>query len=134
MLIFADMISNRDFCLRIAGPHSYGIKAGVPIRLPSTHFKTALAAGMQFVGADAAAQTEEVVAPKAAVEMPAWEMEDAIKKVFATVVARNDAEDFTATGAPKAAVISVALGTKVGQKLVTDLWNASKAVDTEFGA
>lgn len=117
-----DFVANRDIIVRSVHGHSVEFKKGVPQYVPRVMHSECVEKGVLPVEAG---DLDVVVAdPKGPVLAPEdrLEREDAIMEVIKAIVKRNVSTDFTGGGHPSADAITAAVGWKVDQKEVKDIW------------
>jgi len=126
-------IANRNVIVRSAKiGQSVEFKKGVPTRVPPGMHEEVMEKGIIPVNDDGSAvnpeTTEAVAAPKPVLLAP----EDGavrakhIAGVLQAIVARNNPSDFTAGGTPSAAAVTAALGWRVDQKEVRQVWEKQR--------
>lgn len=120
-------VSNRDVMVSSTLGHSIQFLKGVPIHVPKIMHKEVIEKGILPVeGAETATEmlTEAEgggVKIHLAPEDPD-DREEAIGKACRALAERNNSRDFTGGGVPSATAVTAALGWKVDQKEVKDIW------------
>lgn len=124
-------VSNRDVMVSSTLGHSIQFIKGVPMHVPKIMHKVVIERGILPVdgGAESASDimAEAESGPKIllAPEDPS-DREAAIAKACRVIAQRNNAKDFTGGGTPNATAVTAALGWKVDQKEVKDIWTEVK--------
>lgn len=127
-------VSNRDVVVRSAKyGRSYKFSKGIPREdvIPQMH-QDLLQAGILPVEEDGApTKPADVVIeePKVVVLLKPEDGEECnakILEVMRAIVARNDSGDFTGGGMPSARAVTAALGWKVDNKDVAEVWKEHK--------
>lgn len=117
-----DFISNRDITVRSLHGHAIEFKKGVPTGVPRIMHAEVMEKGILPVeGPEQGAAVADAPKPMLAPD-DAQERNDAILEVIKQIVKRNNASDFTGGGHPSAVSVSAAVGWKVDQKEVKDVW------------
>lgn len=119
-------VSNRDVQINSVLGHSILFKKGVATYVPPIIRKECIEKGVLPVEGveEATAVLEEAEAGPKIVLSPEDpdERKDAIEKAAREIAKRNNSRDFTAGGVPSAQSISAALGFKVDQTEVKEVW------------
>lgn len=113
-----NMVSQRDYVLRTKMGHTIDFKANVPTPVAEQAYAEALAVNIVPV------ERPDGDTPQGRVEAAiTGTLRDAlIYKAIASLVARNNYEDFTGGGVPKAAAVSVETAFSVSQNEVSRYW------------
>lgn len=117
-----NFISNRDIVVRSLHGHSVEFKKGIPTAVPRVMHAECLEKGiLPEEGPEQGNAIADPAGPTLAPE-DKLERDDAILEVIKQIVKRNNSSDFTGGGHPSATSISAAVGWKVDQKEVKDVW------------
>lgn len=113
-----DMVSQRDFVLRTRMGHTIRFEATKPTPVPDAAYSEALAHNIVPV------VVPDADSPQGRVEANiTGTLRDALLfKAIHTLVVRNNYEDFTGGGVPKAAAVSLEAGFSVSQNEVSRYW------------
>jgi len=132
-------IANRNVIVRSSRiGQSVEFKKGVATRVPPGMHEEVMEKGLVPVNDDGSAidaENTETVAPEKPVLLAPEDGAERAKRilgVFKSLVARNNSTDFTAGGTPSAASVTSALGWKVDQKEVRQVWEKNR--ETLIGA
>ena len=125
-------VSNRDVVVRSKNTgHAIAFEKGVPMQIPPAMVGEVLEKGILPVDAQGKAvdpgENEVVVETSKVVLAPedGFERSQKILEVIKAIVARNDAKDF-AGPTPSAIAVTAALGWKVDQKEVRQVWEKNR--------
>ena len=122
-----DFVLNRDYALRSLTGHMINFKKGEPVFIPPICVKEAVAIGAQPVDGPVDVLDPEVtesIVPEGA------ERKDLIFAAFEDLEAKNEREEWTASGMPTSKALEKTLGFEVDSKERNALWieyRASKA-------
>lgn len=117
------LVSNRDFVLASTAGHAIAFKKGVPVEVPKALYAEAMERGCippegEQVPVDESAQSEAPT--EQAVR------DEAIEAAIRTIVARNNASEFSAGGAPTPEAIKTEVGFDVHPQERSRLWKKLK--------
>ena len=112
---------NRDKVVASEKGHAVSFAKGEPTHVPPEMYDEVMAVG--------AVPEDELAEPvKTGKEVPTdeREREEVIMPVLASILLRNDRDDFTASGVPKVEVISAGAGFRVSDRERSALWEKLK--------
>ena len=117
---------NRNITLASVSGHSVEFKKGVPTYVPKSMHHEVLAQGGQPVDAtvDEVEFDDQSKGPDTTAPHDPAERGEMLKMTLADIKATNNRDDFTATGKPKAKVVSTALGFEVSAREIEEQWLA----------
>ena len=104
-------VLNRNHVLSTLKGHSIKFEKGVPVRVPDAVIAEAVAIGATRVDGEQVDLSE----PEGAKPVDPDKREPMIREAIAKIKARNERDEFTGTGAPKAKAVSDEVGFKVQQ-------------------
>lgn len=117
-----EFVSNRDIVVRSLHGHAIEFKKGVPTQVPRVMHAECLEKGILPVESnEQGSAIQDAPGPNLAPE-DKLERDDAILEVIKQIVKRNNSNDFVGGGHPSAVTISSAVGWKVDQKEVKEVW------------
>lgn len=118
--------SNRDIVHRSTLGHAIEFLKGVPTEVPNIRalHSELMAIGILPVEGDTAAAVESVSADSKPLLAPddVEQRFDDVQKAIKALLDRNNPSDFTGGGHPRADSVTAAVGYKVDQKEVRDVW------------
>lgn len=119
------MVFHRNFVMTTKSGRSIEFRKDEPVHVPPMCMAEAIAIGARMAdGTDVEnlpAEPKPITAPSDP-EIRAKE----IVKAFKTIVAKNDREDFMASGTPTSAAVSREVGFKVPNKEVSQVWSTER--------
>jgi hypothetical protein len=118
------MVLHRSYVLGSKFGHSIGFDAGKPTWVPPNVVPEAVAVGAAMADGTSADIITDPVVPKAPSD-PAVRAAD-IEKAFVGIAARNERDDFMASGTPTSEAVSKVVGYKVPSKEISQVWSAYK--------
>ncbi len=113
---------NRDVTIASKSGHSIAFVAGVPVHVPKAMHHEVLAAGGVPADPDAVEHEDQNKRPAGEAPSDPDERKEMIIMALNDVKARNEREDFTSAGQPKAKVIEKTLGFLVPSAEIAELW------------
>ena len=121
-----NFISNRDIVVRSLHGHAIEFKKGVPTSVPRVMHAEVMEKGILPEEGPEQGNAVADAAPPVLAPDDAEVRNDQILAVIKQIVKRNNAADFTGGGHPSATAVSAAVGWKVDQKEVKDVWVKSR--------
>jgi len=117
------LVLSRNFTLATKRGHMITFKKGQPTWVPPSCVHDAAAIGAEDINGkvDPLGAEAGVVIP-----LSAAERNGQINAALSKLVARNEREDFTGSGAPNRAVLNNMLGFRVDKKELETLWGAHR--------
>ncbi len=112
---------NRDYTLRSKFGRSVAFKAGEPTHIPSF-----LEAECIAIGGENCDKAAPKVAPKSSDVWTYEKRQECLFKLFDTLVKKNDAKDFTASGQPSLTVVKKHIEFDLERAELDDYWQAYK--------
>lgn len=115
-------VSNRDIVVRSLHGHSIEFKKNVPTEVPRLLHAECLEKGiLPEEGPEQGNAIVDPAGPKLAPDDAEVRYDEVLAAIKA-IVKRNNSNDFTGGGHPSATAISAAVGWKVDQKEVKEIW------------
>lgn len=118
---------NRNFTVSSVSGHSIAFKKGEPTYVPKAMHHEVLALGAVPAGeasVDDIKFDDQDTGPEAIAPHDPAERNEVIKMALADIKTKNSRDDFTATGKPKAKVVTTALGFEVSAREIEEQWLA----------
>ena len=116
------LVLNRDFTLTTTKGHSIKFEKDVPVYVPSVVYADAIAIGAVAEDGTSADVLDDDTVDDTPVDLA--ERAELITLAFESLVSRNEREDFTAAGIPKAAAVAKEVGFAVQGKEIAAAWQA----------
>lgn len=119
-----DMVCPRDYTLRTLMGHTIHFKANEPVAVPEQAYAEAIAKNI----VPAERPDSDSPAGKVQAHITGTLRDALLYKAIHGLVARNNSEDFTGGGVPKAAAISPEVGFSVSQGEVGKYWGNYRSI------
>lgn len=116
-------VLNRDYVLRTTKGHSIEFTKGVPVYVPSVIERDAVSIGAECVDGEVKMLDDEPVV----IEVSDEERREKIMAAFATLIARNEREDFTGTGQPAVKAVEKLADLNTDRAEISALWEEYQA-------
>jgi len=124
-----EFVLNRNYTLRSLAGHSVTFAKGIPTFVPPVMVREVISIGAERVDDEQGAGFENE--PVVKVDPQGVDRKDAVFKCFATLMAKNGREDFTASGAPHIKAIRTEVGFTVDNKERDKLWEEYRQREAE---